>query len=238
MARWRDCGRALPTPESVLVSGRQEPYSRSKELIPYLSWHVAAARAQLGQTCERLGLPTLPRFREQNPSLSPRESDFSWAKLALAKGMPQEQVLRAVALQGSRAKAADAPRAVAYAARVLSSALRSTLSFGPDAAAAATLHALGSAISLARGGPQACTDWGDGRSPSRRGHVAGRDRFYEVSSPPPSFVSIHRNPAQRFWDPLRLDLPRGKNWRAVPAGRTSVLPRGKFGGRDRFCGDR
>src|SRR5262249_27468778 len=86
--------------------------------------------------------------REQNPDLSPRNGDLAWARLALAKGLPQEQVLRAVALQGSRSKAADAPRAVAYAARILSSALHSTLSLGPDAAAAATLHALGSAVSL------------------------------------------------------------------------------------------
>jgi hypothetical protein len=135
-------------PPAVLTSQRMEPYSRAEALIPYLSWHVTAARAELNLACERLGLPTLTRFREQNPDLSPRNGDLAWARFALAKGLPQEQVLRAVALEGSRAKAADAPRAVAYAARVLSSALRSTLSLGPDAAAAATLHALGSAVSL------------------------------------------------------------------------------------------
>jgi hypothetical protein len=138
------------SPPAVLTSQsqRSDPYSRAEALIPYLSWHVTAARAELDLACERLGLPTLARFREQNPDLSPRNGDLAWARLALAKGLPQEQVLRAVALEGSRAKAADAPRAVAYAARVLSSALRSTLSLGPDAAAAATLHALGSAVSL------------------------------------------------------------------------------------------
>jgi hypothetical protein len=142
--------QASPSSPAVLSSPSQrtEPYSRAEALIPYLSWHVTASRAELNLACERLGLPTLTRFREQSPDLSPRNGDLAWARLALAKGLPQEQVLRVVALEGSRARAADAPRAVAYAARVLTSALRSTMSLGPEAAAAASLHALGSAVSL------------------------------------------------------------------------------------------
>jgi hypothetical protein len=134
------------TGEAVLVSACREPYRRSGELIPYLAWHTAEMRAELARACQRLDLPSLALFRDQNPSLSPRQADLGWARLALSKGLPQEQVLTLVALQGSRAQATHAPRAVAYGVKILSSALRSTLS--RDAAASATLHALGSAVSL------------------------------------------------------------------------------------------
>ncbi|HEX4959739.1 MAG TPA: relaxase/mobilization nuclease domain-containing protein [Thermoanaerobaculia bacterium] len=134
--------------EAALVSAREVPYRRAGDLIPYLAWHASETRAELGRACQRLGLPSLASFREQNPALTPRQADLGWARLALSKGLPQEQVLTLVALQGSRAQATHAPRAVAYGVKILSSALYSTLSQGGDAAAAATLHALGSAVSL------------------------------------------------------------------------------------------
>lgn len=134
------------TAEAVLVSARREPYRRSGDLIPYLAWHTAQVRSELGRACQRLDLPSLARFRDENPALSPRQADLGWARLALGKGLPQDQVLTLVALQGSRAQATHAPRAVGYGVKILSSALRSTLS--RDTAASAALHALGTAISL------------------------------------------------------------------------------------------
>ena len=137
-------GQAGQTPRLVGATGQVYPEART--LIPQLTHHANAARQELGTALTTHGLLPPVEYRRTLPQLSLRDADLRWAGEALARGLPQHLVVRALA--ATRQEAHDPQSSLRYATRVLSQALRLSLRIAPGAAAATALRALSVATSL------------------------------------------------------------------------------------------